>query len=268
MKISAIILAAIGITLPAAAGTYSGVKSSSPEGFHSRGILMYDNSNYMGSTDQMSHLYMMEGGEQYSEDADFYVAMSALEHGDYDYSIELFKRFVNAYPASIRVPYAWAKIGDCHFFNGRYTDALEAYRNIEPSAFNNDYSLDLNYRAAYSLLKTGERDRAKRLFEKLSYTPRYRLAGLFYDAYTDYANADYEQASRKFAQIPPASELGQAARYYVCQIAFVNGEYDRVIANGRQLVKAAEGNAQYQAEMNRIVGESYYHGSDDDQAGE
>ena len=68
MKISAIILAAIGITLPAAAGTYSGVKSSSPEGFHSRGILMYDNSNYMGSTDQMSHLYMMEGGEQYSED--------------------------------------------------------------------------------------------------------------------------------------------------------------------------------------------------------
>lgn len=268
MKISAIILAAIGITLPAAAGTYSGVKSSSPEGFHSRGILMYDNSNYMGSTDQMSHLYMMEGGEQYSEDADFYVAMSALEHGDYDYSIELFKRFVTAYPASIRVPYAWAKIGDCHFFNGRYTDALEAYGNIEPSAFNNDYSLDLNYRAAYSLLKTGERDRAKRLFEKLSYTPRYRLAGLFYDAYTDYANADYEQASRKFAQIPPASELGQAARYYVCQIAFVNGEYDRVIADGRQLVKAAEGNAQYQAEMNRIVGESYYHGSDDDQAGE
>ena len=266
MKISAIILA-LGIALPVVAGNYGGVKSSSPEGFRDRGILMHDNNNYMGAIDQMSHLYMMDGGKRYTEEADFYIALATYEHGDYN-CIEMFKKFIATYPASIRVPYAWAKIGDCYFFNGKYNAALEAYGNIEPSAFNNDYKQDLTYRVAYSRLKTGDRDRAKRLFEKLSYTPRYRLAGLFYDAYIDYADKNYDSARKKFAQIPPASELGRAAGYYVCQMDFVASDYSEVISTGRQLLKAAEGNEEYEGEMNRIVGESYYHNGDDDMAGE
>ena len=266
MKIGAIILT-LGMALPMMAGNHAGVKSSSPEGYRARGILMYDNDNNMGATDQMSHLYMMEGGEQYREDADFYIALAAYEHGDNN-SIELFKKFVAAYPASIRVPYAWAKIGDCYFFDGEYKAALDAYGNIEPSAFNNDYKLDLTYRAAYSHLMTGDKERAKRLFEKLYYTARYRLAGLFYDAYVDYSDKNYESARKKFAQIPPASELGRAASFYVCQMDFVAGDYDEVISTGLQLLKAADGNEEYEGEMNRIVGESYYHTGDDDSAGE
>ena len=159
MKIGAILLS-LAVTLPALASTYTGVKSSSPEGYRARGILMYENKNYVGAIDQLSHLYMMEDGKKYVEDADFYIALSNYERGD-AYCVEMFKKFIANYPASIRVPYAWAKIGDCYFFNGKYGEALTAYAQIVPSAFNNDYKLDLTYRSAYSMLKLGEFDRAK-----------------------------------------------------------------------------------------------------------
>ena len=267
MKIGAII-AVVGLALPALAGNHAGLKSSSPEGYLARGKMMYENKNYMGAIDQMTHLYMMDGGEEYLEDADYYIALATYEHGDKD-CIEMFKKFVAKYPASLRVPMAWARIGDYYFFEGKYGEALTAYRNIVPSAFNNDYKLDLTYRAAYCMLKMAEYDKAKKLFEKLSYTSQYRHAGLFYDAYIDYANKEYADAKRKFAMIPSASELGQAAQYYLCQMYFLDGDYDHVIRAGKQLMTAiADDNSEYADEMSRIVGESYYHNGDDGLAGD
>lgn len=265
MKIGAILLS-LAVTLPALASTYTGVKSSSPEGYRARGILMYENKNYVGAIDQLSHLYMMEDGKKYVEDADFYIALSNYERGD-AYCVEMFKKFIANYPASIRVPYAWAKIGDCYFFNGKYGEALTAYAQIVPSAFNNDYKLDLTYRSAYSMLKLGEFDRAKELFAKLSHTSRYRNAGLFYDAYIDYAGKDFGAAKEKFRLLPPSSELGRASQYYLCQIYFVEGDYDNVISLGKRLLEPAGDDSEYGREMNRVIGESYYHTGDDDNAG-
>ena len=266
MKIGAILLS-LGVALPVLAGNYTGLKTSSPDGYRSRGLMMYENENYIGAIDQLSHLYMTEGGEVYDEDADFYIALSTYEHGDFN-CIEMFKKFIAEHPASIKVAYAHAKIGDCYFLNGQYKDALAEYGKIVPSAFNNDYKQDLTYRSAYCLLKLGKHDQARKLFTKLSYTSRYRQAGLFYDGYIAYAGGDYEEATKKFSQLPPSGELGQASRYYQCQIHFANGDYDKVMSTGKQLLKSAGDNEEYAGEMNRIVGESYYHNGDDDKAGE
>ena len=266
MKIGAILLS-LGVALPVIAGDYTGVKTSSPEGYHSRGLMMYENENYIGAIDQLSHLFMMEGGEKHGEDADFFIALSTYEHGDFN-CIEMFKKFIAKYPASIKVAYAHAKIGDCYFFNGRYEDAVAEYVKIVPSAFNREYKQDLTYRYAYSLLKLGQHERARKLFVGLSHTSRYRQAGLFYDGYVAYANGDYAEASKKFAQLPPSGELGRASQYYQCQIYFADGDYDRVLTLGKQLLTAAGDNEEYAGEMSRIVGESYYHNGDDDKAGE
>ena len=266
MKIG-IILLSLSMALPAAASHDAGVKSSSPEGYRARGIIMYENKDYIGAIDQLSHIYMMEGGEPYVEDADFYIALSTFERGDFN-CVELFKKFVAGYPASVRVPYAWAKIGDCYFYRGEYDEALASYDKIEPSAFANNYKLDLTYRKAFSYLKLKEYDKAKILFEKISYTSRYRQAGLFYDAYTDYVDKDYDEALKKFGMLPPASELGKASQYYMCQIYFVNNDYDKVISTGRRLMENVGDNGEYADEMNRIVGESLYNAGDDEEAGD
>ena len=117
MKIGAILLS-LGVALPVLAGNYTGLKTSSPDGYRSRGLMMYENENYIGAIDQLSHLYMTEGGEVYDEDADFYIALSTYEHGDFN-CIEMFKKFIAEHPASIKVAYAHAKIGDCYFFQGQ-----------------------------------------------------------------------------------------------------------------------------------------------------
>lgn len=266
MKINILILS-LGIAFPLAAGHGMEVTSTSPEGYRTRGILMYENKNYIGAIDQLSHIYMMENGGQYTEDADFYIALSSYERGDLN-CIEMFNKFIVNHPASIKVPYAWARIGDAYFFSGKYGEALLAYENIEPSAFNSDYKFDLTYRNAYCLLKLAEFDHAKTLFRQLSNTPKYRQAGIFYDGYIDYANKNYNSALDKFRKIPLESELGNISRYYICQINFVNNEYDKVIASGRQLINDAYDNDEYRSEMNRIVGESHYHNGNDDQAGQ
>lgn len=265
MKIGAVLLS-ICLAMPSIALAHIDIKSASPQGYLSRGIMMHANKNMVGAIDQLTHTYMMDAGDNTLETADMLIALSTFERGDKN-CIKLFERFIANYPTSINVPLAWAKIGDCYFYNGLFGEAISAYENVDPGTFNGEYKSDLIYRKGYSLLKLAEYDRAADLFKRISSTKQYRHASLFYEAYIDYARKDYDSAAEKFEKINKNSELGKAARYYLCQIHFVNNEYNHVISLGKDLIGESEGNIEYNMEMHRLVGESYYHDGNDEIAG-
>ena len=264
MKIGAVLLS-ICMALPSIASVHTNIKSSSPQGYMSRGMLMHANKNMVGAIDQLAHIRMMDAGEDYRETVDLRIALTTFERGDNN-CIEMLERFIANYPTSVNVPLAWARIGDTYFYNGKFGEALTAYENTDPAIFNGEYKSTLIYRKGFSLLKLSEFDRAAELFKRISSTRKYRDASTFYEAYIDYANKDYDAAAGKFEKLDKNSELGRAARYYLCQISFINNDYDRVISLGKELIGLADDNVEYNMEMNRIVGESYYHNGDDETA--
>ena len=75
-----IVISAIAATAMVSASAQ--INSPSTEGYYSRALHMYQDKNYNGCIDQMTHLLELNPTLQQREDADYYIAKSAAAKGD------------------------------------------------------------------------------------------------------------------------------------------------------------------------------------------
>jgi len=260
MKIKNILLS-IGVALPLTMAAQPVVMNSGAQGFLERGKGMFNSRNYVGAIDQLNHATRLGLTGSAQEEAEFYIALSKFERaerGDLDALID----FIESHPSSELSQWAQIKVGDYYFYRGDWNNALLSYSLVRDGALDGDRQEDLVYRRAYSNLRLGNYERADQQYNSLAHSKRYGQATVFYHAYIDYANGDYDNAMAKFTDIAAGSkkigDLAYQAGYYITQIRFHNKEYNRVISGGQQLLSEEE-NDYFSAELNRIVGESYYH---------
>ncbi len=263
MKIKSLIAGAC-IAATSVSIAQNNILSTSPEGYLSRGVTMYNDSNYIGAIDQLKHLESIAPKSTFSEEAAFYIAMSRYQCGE-DNAIRALKEFINDYPVSAHVAEAWFTIGNKYFYDNKYGEAVMAYGNIPANALSGNNATDCIYRKAYSNLKLANYDKARNLFESISYNAQYRETSTFYIAYIDYTEGKYDSAMNLFSKVNRQSELGYNAQYYMAQIYFIRNDYEKVISIGRALLNDNR-NGEYVDEINRIVGESYYHMGEDSTA--
>lgn len=262
-KIKKIFLSAL-VVAPAVAVAQPGVMSSEAVGYLERGRQMYEAHNYVGAIDQLEHVKCLPSDASMREQADYYIALSRFERGE-EASLDALMRFIDRYPASPLAMEAQMKVGNFFFYRGAWESALNAYSFVRNRSLNLDSDEDLEYRRAYCNLRLGNYREAERQYYALERSSRYAGACDFYKAYLDYAQGDYDQAREKFSRIPADSELGYQSQYYLTQIDYNKHRYSDVIAKGRDLLDQ-HGNDYFDAELNRLVGESYYHQGNDREA--
>ena len=258
------ILFSVLVAAPMVAMAQPGVMSSEAAGYLERGKQMYESHNYVGAIDQLEHMKQLPAEASMREQADYYIALSRFERGD-DGSLMALQRFIDQYPASTKALEAQMKIGNYYFYRGQWESALLSYSLVRNRALDLNSDEDLEYRRAYCNLRLGNYREAERQYNELDRSTRYAGASEFYKAYLDYAQGDYNEAIEKFSRIPEGSELGYQSQYYLTQIDYNKKHYDDVIAAGTTLLDQ-HGNDYFDAELNRIVGESYYHLGNDRQA--
>lgn len=262
-KIKKIFLSAL-VVAPAVAVAQPGVMSSEAVGYLERGRQMYEAHNYVGAIDQLEHVKCLPSDASMREQADYYIALSRFECGE-EASLDALMRFIDRYPASPLAMEAQMKVGNFFFYRGAWESALNAYSFVRNRSLDLDSDEDLEYRRAYCNLRLGNYREAERQYYALERSSRYAGACDFYKAYLDYAQGDYDQAREKFSRIPADSELGYQSQYYLTQIDYNKHRYSDVIAKGRDLLDQ-HGNDYFDAELNRLVGESYYHQGNDREA--
>lgn len=263
MKLKTVLLTT-SLAAAALAGAQPTVMDTGVQGYLERGKLMYESRNYVGAIDQLSHLSQLPASASALEEADYYIALSKFER-DESGSVQSLQDFVKKYPSSLFRQEALMKVGNYYFYHGEFGDALVAYSQVRDHALNDDENEDLIYRMAYSDLQLGSYADARQLYERLRGTKRYDDAVKFYDAYIDYANKNYDAAYDKFTQVNRIGDLGYQSQYYICQIEFTRKQYDKTISLGKSLL-SDDANDYFAPEINRLVGESYYHKGDDRQA--
>lgn len=267
MKIKNILLS-IGVALPLVVVAQPAVMNTGAQGYLERGKGMYNCHNYVGAIDQLNQATRLGLTGTAQEEAEFYIALSKFERaeqGDLDALID----FIEEHPSSPLSQVAQLRVGDYHFYRGDWSNALLSYSLMRDGSLDADRQEDLVYRRAYSNLRLGEWDRAEQQYRSLAHSSRYGKATIFYDAYIEYARGNYETAMARFVEIAQSStkqgDLAYQAGYYIMQIRFHNKEYNRVISGGKQLLDEDD-NDYFTAELNRIVGESYYHTGNNEQA--
>ncbi len=258
------LLLSVLATAPAVALCQPAVMSSEAAGYLERGRQMYESRNYVGAVDQLEHMKQLPSSASMREQADYYIAMSRFEQGD-EQSLDALQRFIDNYPTSPLATDAQLRVGNYYFYRGQWESALVSYSLVRNRALDLDSDEDLEYRRAYCNLRLGNYAEAERQYYELDRTARYGGASNFYKAYLDYARGDYSQAQDKFSSIDENTELGFQSQYYLTQIDYNRKHYNEVINKGKSLLDQ-HANDYFDAELNRLVGESYYHLGNDQQA--
>ena len=256
MKLKNLLLT-MGLALPLLAGAQPTVMDAGAEGYLERARLMYDSHNYVGAIDQLTHLQQLPLSADREEEAELLMALALFERGE-GKSLDALIAFIDEHPNSPLATTAQMKIGDYYFYRGDWDNAMLSYSLVRPAAQDLDANEDLLYRKAYCNLRQGHYDEAEQQYHRLAATKRYGQASVFYKAYVEYANGNLDDALDRFQHIDPTTELGYQAQYYITQIKYNRGQFADVIATGRQLLSEQKNNY-FDAELNRMVGESYYH---------
>ena len=248
----------------APAASHADIKNSTPEGYLSRGLAMYNDKNYSGAIDQLTQLQMMPIDASMAECAQFYIALCKYERNDGE-SINALQQYIISHPSSANTDLAWATIGNHMFFAGKYGEAVRHYDKVRIEALDADTQEDTYYRRAYSLLRLGEYEQARVDISMLQGTKRYGNAYTFYQAYLDYAAGRYDEALNKFNRVNRSGELGYNAQYYICQIYFTQGDFEKTSLLAKSLL-ADGNNPAFKNELNRLIGECAYHEGNDEEA--
>ena len=255
-KVKRVLLSVLAAA-PIVAVAQPGVMNSEAAGYLERGRLMYESHNYVGAIDQLEHIKRLPADASLREQADYYIALSHFERGE-ESSLDLLEDFIDRYPASPLAVEAQMKVGNYYFYRGQWESALLSYSLVRNRSLDLNSDEDLEYRRAYCNLRLGNYHEAERLYHELDRTSRYGGASEFYKAYLDYARGDYDETRAKFERIPEGTELGYQSQYYLTQIEYHKQHYNDVINQGKALLEQ-HGNDYFDAELNRLVGESYYH---------
>ncbi len=253
-----IVISAIAATAMVSASAQ--INSPSTEGYYSRALHMYQDKNYNGCIDQMTHLLELNPTLQQREDADYYIAKSAAAKGDVN-AKELLELFLDNYPTSLYRMDVIMSIGDCYFSDNDYASALAQYKNVDSETLYDLRKQDYVYRKSYCYLKLADYKDAEAGFKTLCNSTQYGNSSTFYCGYIAYVNKDYNEAMSYFNQVKANSELGDMTNYYKSQIYFLRNDYAKAQSVASKLLdKKVDGH--YLAEANRIVGESLYQQGD------
>ncbi|MDE6317908.1 MAG: tetratricopeptide repeat protein [Muribaculaceae bacterium] len=248
------------LTTAIAAATLSAVaqvNSPAPEGYRQRAIDMYNDANYNGCTDQMRYLKDNNPTPAELEDADYYIAMSALHLNKAD-AEALIRYFMWRYPSSARIVYARLALGNYYTATGRYGEALSEFSQIADKTLDRSSVRRLDASRAYCLLKNGDYDLALPIYHRLARSKDYAGEARFYEGYIAYIRKDYAKAADLFRKCDKTKAPGNMADYYLAQIEYLDGDYAKAAATARRLYADENIDPSFRYEAMRVAGESYY----------
>lgn len=221
--------------------------------------------NYSGCIDKLEAYKQHSKDADLIQEADFMLVCSAYEQGRPN-AIELLKNYLEVYPDSRHSDEVNFLIGSAHFGNGEYQKAIFWLNESDIDMLSAEQQEAYCFRLAYSLLQTGDKEKARGYFSRIEQIgDKYKEASTYYVAYIDYATGRYNNALAEFTRLKDHPTYKEQSLYYIAQIYFIHNKYERVISEGKELL-AAYPDSKNNAEVYRIMGNSYYHQGNEAQA--
>jgi len=190
-------------------------------------------------------------------EAAFFSAVCVARLGRRDAAYEL-QQFIELHASSLRVDEARYELGALYYNAKRYKEALNWFSNIDGFSFDNEQRAEIDFKRAYCLFMLERLDEAFPIFahvkEQLSY---FQAPATYYYAHIAYTQGHYSTALDNFKRIDSDPSFAPIVPYYIAQIYYKQENY-RLLANYiAPLVDDAASSRQ--SEMQRMLGESYFH---------
>lgn len=226
---------------------------------------LFSLKNYAGCIDKLEAYKQQSTDADLIQEADYMLVYAAFEQGSHHADL-LLKNYLDTYPTSRHSDEIAFLIGSVHFERAEYEKAIFWLNESNIDLLSSEQQEAYSFRLAYSLLQTGEMDKARGYFARIEQIGnKYKEAATYYVAYIDYATKAYSQALTAFSRLKESPKFSEQSLYYIAQIYFIQNKYDKVIKEGEKLLERYPG-SKNNSEIYRIVGDSYYHVGDQNNA--
>ena len=226
---------------------------------------LFSLKNYSGCIDKLEAYKQHSTDADLIQEADYMLVYSAYEQGRPN-AVELLKDYLDVYPASRHADEVNFLIGSAHFGQGEYQKAIFWFNESNIDMLSPEQQEAYCFRLAYSLLQTGDMEKARGYFARIEQIGmKYREASTYYVAYIDYATGKYNNALVEFTRLKDLPDYKERSLYYITQIYFIQNKYEKVISEGKELL-ASYPDSENNSEVYRIMGNAYYHLGNEDQA--
>ncbi|HEY1009289.1 MAG TPA: tetratricopeptide repeat protein, partial [Daejeonella sp.] len=204
-----------------------------------------------GSTPEISLL---------KENAQYYLALCALELGNDD-AEGLFLKFIADNPVNNYTKLAFYQVGRSYFGQKNYPKVVEWFSKLDRNSLGGKESAEYRFKLAYSYFELKDYKNAEPLFAQLKDEKSvYSEQSVYYYAYLNYLSKNYRVALKEFERLKGSKAYENTYPYYIAALYFLDKRYDDVLAYAVPILKNTK--QQYETEMFRIVGASYFAKSD------
>ena len=226
---------------------------------------LFSLKNYSGCIDKLEAYKQHSTDADLIQEADYMLVYSAYEQGRPN-ATQLLKDYLDVYPASRHADEVNFLIGSAHFGQGEYQQAIFWFNESNIDMLSPEQQEAYCFRLAYSLLQTGDMEKARGYFARIEQIgTKYREASTYYVAYIDYATGKYNNALVEFTRLKDLPDYKERSLYYITQIYFIQNKYEKVISEGKELL-ASYPDSENNSEVYRIMGNAYYHLGNEEQA--
>jgi len=191
-------------------------------------------------------------------DAEYYAAASSIELFNKDGEWRM-HRFIDQNPESNKIKWAYFYLGKSNFRKKKYAETIEYLEQVDIYDLSKEDLAELYFKRGYSYLQTNKTDKSKNdLFEIKDVDNKYAKPANYYYSHISYTEKNYAVALDGFTRLLNDETFGSVVPYYIAQIYYLQGKYDDVIKVAPALLNDSQ-YVQKSGEINRIIGESYYH---------
>lgn len=189
------------------------------------------------------------------QEADFYLAACAVELGSEDAAAALLA-FENCYPESVYQNDVRFALGSFYCSTGNFTEAKAWLDRVDRTALSASRREQYDFRRGYIAFQEEEYATMNEHLGRIPSNSELADHVLYYQSYVDYVEGRYGRARQGFELLQHTQAYGDVAPFYLLQLAFREGNYRYVAEQGEEL--AAKATPERQAEIERIVGESWF----------
>ena len=243
--------------LAASPALSAGINSSDAGGYIRRAEAMKADGNIDGCLDQIGRAVALPMTPEQEQTA-LYIRAAAMLHSSKDAARILIRQWLERYPESPMRYDATLHLAES-FYPADCAAALDVLDSIDYDNLAGARRDRFCYQRGYCLLMLGKvADATPSFIEASRGSSEYSRSARFFLGYIAYHNADYAEAERIFSSVDTSSMPGAMAGYYLSQIYFLRADYSRALSTAKTLLRRTDVEPQFQAEANRIAGESEY----------
>lgn len=221
---------------------------------------LFQQKNYSSARQVLKTFVQLKEDADLLQEAEYMIACTSYELNEKNRIAEL-RNYLNKYPDSRHANRINALIASAYYFDKDYEQAVALFNQCDPGQLSNEECQDVTFRMAMANLKKGDMVQSATWFRTLQHVgTKYSADCVYYLAYIDYTKNEYDAALKSFLSLKGEQTYGELVPAFIGEIYLKQKRYDDAAKEAQQGIGRYP-HSQQIAQLQRILGESYYYTS-------